>query len=69
MGQINDPLSLNLYTYSHNNPISYYDPTGHSREMNYYMFKEMNLLQVRWMFFYRLYSVQAYGYLTFSLGQ
>ena len=29
-GEINDPLSLNLYTYSHNNPISYYDPTGHS---------------------------------------
>ncbi len=29
MGQINDPLSLNLYTYSHNNPISYYGPTGH----------------------------------------
>ena len=29
-GGINDPLSLNLYTYSHNNPISYYDPTGHS---------------------------------------
>gem|GEM_PF-4582401 len=28
-GGINDPLSLNLYTYSHNNPISYYDPTGH----------------------------------------
>lgn len=28
-GQINDPLSLNLYTYCHNNPIRYYDPTGH----------------------------------------
>ena len=29
-GDIYDPLSLNLYTYSNNNPISYYDPTGHS---------------------------------------
>ena len=29
-GDILDPLSLNLYTYGHNNPISYYDPTGHS---------------------------------------
>ena len=29
-GNILDPLSLNLYTYGHNNPISYYDPTGHS---------------------------------------
>gem|GEM_PF-5835799 len=25
-----DPLSLNLYTYCHNNPIEYYDPTGHN---------------------------------------
>ena len=29
-GNILDPLSLNLYTYAQNNPISYYDPTGHS---------------------------------------
>ena len=29
-GNIYDPLSLNLYVYSNNNPISYYDPTGHS---------------------------------------
>lgn len=29
-GKINDPLSLNLYTYCHNNPIVYYDPSGHS---------------------------------------
>ncbi len=28
-GDINNPLSLNLYTYCHNNPITYYDPTGH----------------------------------------
>ena len=25
-----DPLSLNLYAYGHNNPITYYDPTGHA---------------------------------------
>ncbi|MBB6214107.1 RHS repeat-associated protein [Anaerosolibacter carboniphilus] len=30
-GQLNDPLSLNLYTYAHNEPIMYIDPTGHSR--------------------------------------
>ena len=29
-GEINDPLSLNLYTYCHNNPIKYVDPTGHA---------------------------------------
>lgn len=28
-GDPNDPLSLNLYTYCSNNPIIYYDPTGH----------------------------------------
>ncbi|HHV41888.1 MAG TPA: RHS repeat-associated core domain-containing protein, partial [Clostridiaceae bacterium] len=28
-GNPNDPLSLNLYTYCHNNPIVYWDPTGH----------------------------------------
>ncbi|MDQ2087860.1 hypothetical protein RBH29_15620, partial [Herbivorax sp. ANBcel31] len=31
-GDPNDPLSLNLYTYCHNEPIMYFDPTGHSRE-------------------------------------
>ena len=30
-GTANDPLSLNLYTYCSNNPITYYDPTGHVR--------------------------------------
>ena len=28
-GSQNDPLSLNRYTYCHNNPIRYYDPSGH----------------------------------------
>ncbi len=28
-GQQNDPLSLNLYTYCANEPIKYWDPTGH----------------------------------------
>jgi hypothetical protein len=28
-GKKNDPLSLNLYTYSVNNPIKYIDPSGH----------------------------------------
>ncbi|TYQ14543.1 UNVERIFIED_CONTAM: RHS repeat-associated protein [Acetivibrio alkalicellulosi] len=32
-GSINDPLSLNLYAYGHNNPIKYYDPTGHWVEL------------------------------------
>ncbi len=28
-GEDNDPLSLNLYTYCHNEPVMYYDPSGH----------------------------------------
>ena len=28
-GEMNDPLSLNLYTYCANNPVMYIDPTGH----------------------------------------
>jgi RHS repeat-associated protein len=28
-GQVVDPLSLNLYTYTANNPLMYTDPTGH----------------------------------------
>lgn len=28
-GQIKNPLSLNLYTYSANNPIFFIDPSGH----------------------------------------
>lgn len=30
IGEIEDPLSLNLYTYCHNNPIRYTDPSGNS---------------------------------------
>ena len=29
-GDRNDPLSLNLYTYCHNEPLMYSDPTGHT---------------------------------------
>jgi RHS repeat-associated protein len=28
-GEANDPLSLNLYTYCHNEPMMYSDPSGH----------------------------------------
>jgi RHS repeat-associated protein len=31
-GQPMDPLSLNLYTYCHNSPLMYWDPTGHWEE-------------------------------------
>ncbi|QQZ61577.1 RHS repeat-associated core domain-containing protein [Paenibacillus sonchi] len=32
-GQIDNPLSLNLYTYVSNNPLIYSDPSGHSQEI------------------------------------
>jgi RHS repeat-associated protein len=32
-GQIDNPLSQNLYTYVHNNPLIYTDPTGHFAQM------------------------------------
>ncbi len=31
-GEDSDPLSLNLYTYCHNDPVNYFDPSGHIRE-------------------------------------
>ena len=31
-GNPNDPLSLNYYTYCANNPLAYYDPSGHAPE-------------------------------------
>lgn len=30
-GELNDPLSLNLYSYVHNNPLKYVDPSGESK--------------------------------------
>jgi RHS repeat-associated protein len=30
LGDARDPLSLNLYTYCKNEPLKYYDPSGHS---------------------------------------
>ena len=34
LGSYADPLSLNRYTYCHNNPIRYRDPSGRSPEGN-----------------------------------
>ncbi|MBW7474555.1 hypothetical protein K0T92_07340 [Paenibacillus oenotherae] len=39
-GQVDNPLTLNLYTYVHNNPSRYNDPTGHeinSDELDIYL--------------------------------
>jgi RHS repeat-associated protein len=34
-GDADDPLSLNLYTYCANNPLMYWDPTGHYYQKQY----------------------------------
>ncbi|MGI6668769.1 MAG: RHS repeat-associated core domain-containing protein [Acetivibrionales bacterium] len=36
-GDIRDPLSLNLYTYCKNNPILYFDPSGHDAVLDQYI--------------------------------
>jgi hypothetical protein len=41
-GYANDPLSLNLYTYCNNNPITYIDPTGHLSEEQQKAIDEIN---------------------------
>ncbi len=37
-----DPLSLNLYTYTHNDPINYYDPSGHKRRVNSMIYSQLS---------------------------
>lgn len=35
-GELNDPLSQNLYAYVSNNPLRYVDPSGHIKNSTYY---------------------------------
>ena len=41
-GEKTDPLSLNLYTYCHNNPIIYFDPSGHEVQYKKDYFVDIN---------------------------
>lgn len=43
-GQVDNPLSLNRYTYTHNNPLRYVNPTGHTNENAGSDSKEYNFL-------------------------
>ncbi|MFD2117640.1 RHS repeat-associated core domain-containing protein, partial [Paenibacillus yanchengensis] len=36
-GELNNPLSLNLYTYVENNPLRYVDPSGHVKSGDVYL--------------------------------
>jgi len=51
-GQAYDPLSLNLYTYCLNNPIMYWDPTGHwaetDKDLSTYKQIEIAKLTIAW---------------------
>ena len=42
-GELNDPLSLNRYVYVNNNPLIYYDPSGHFGEGIWNWYKESDL--------------------------
>lgn len=47
-GELDDPLSLNLYAYVKNNPLRYVDPSGHMAEPSYatelrYLLKEARI--------------------------
>ncbi|MFB5763635.1 RHS repeat-associated core domain-containing protein, partial [Paenibacillus medicaginis] len=44
-GEVTDPLSLNLYTYVHNNPLIYSDPMGHKVVFNQNQFDYLNQLR------------------------
>ncbi|ASS74223.1 hypothetical protein CIG75_03970 [Tumebacillus algifaecis] len=39
-GNVNDPLSLNLYTYVSNNPLKYSDPSGHAQADSGYSYSQ-----------------------------
>lgn len=40
-GELNDPLSLNLYSYVSNNPLKYVDPSGNRKTSTYYEIEKM----------------------------
>jgi RHS repeat-associated protein len=42
LGQANDPLSLNLYTYCVNNPVKFLDPSGHNHVTDEYKNQSRN---------------------------
>ena len=42
-GRQNDPLSLNAYTYCHNEPIRYKDPSGHKEATDDFIDKNTEL--------------------------
>ncbi|NLD48214.1 MAG: hypothetical protein GX660_13640, partial [Clostridiaceae bacterium] len=47
-GDVSDPLSLNLYTYCHNEPIMYWDPTGHEEIFLTDWLEEVNINGLEW---------------------
>ncbi len=60
-GTKNDPLSLNLYAYCRNNPLIYWDPTGHAGEYIQKGDKGKDVKSIQQMLIKDGYSVGACG--------
>ncbi len=46
-GKLNDPLSLNLYTYCQNNPLIFTDPSGHNAFTKWCKDRLVDLIEIR----------------------
>ncbi|MDO7905533.1 RHS repeat-associated core domain-containing protein [Paenibacillus sp. JX-17] len=49
-GSIIDPISLNLYAYVNNNPLKYWDPTGHAPQFGSFAYGNMAHKQLQRLF-------------------
>jgi|GEM_PF-2982899 len=69
-GELNDPLSLNLYTYCHNGPLMYSDPSGHYEGEREYLKNTTLSTAMGGMFSYEVQTLQMdLRYLGWYLGQ
>jgi len=69
-GELNDPLSLNLYTYCHNEPLMYSDPSGHYEGEREYLKNTTLSTAMGGMYVYEVETLQRdLSYLGIYKGQ